>query len=331
MQALDMRTKTVVFTGTFAGATREELRAAAAALGARVVDSVTRKTDLVFVGDDAGAKHARALELGVRIATPVELEALLAGARSATGSSATEISRTTATVGVARARPLAAFIERFDAMVATLRAHPDVKILNVWKGAPVSEERISAAEVKLGAKLPEDVKAFYRQCDGLVLAWDDKKADGHDEAYGKFIEKSAWVDAYAAANFDARLTGSFNVLPFEEMLFHADWSEQFWFDWMKGDMLTFHRDMRIVDYYYFFYLAGLQMTKPAEAKVYIGDDHGACFDDHKPRSFETYMERALANFAMTSEARFEPLSAYRGVTGGKRLDALLAESRARNA
>jgi DNA ligase (NAD+) len=57
--------KTVVFTGTLTRMTRPEARARAEALGARVTESVTGKTDYVVIGADSGSKARRAAELGV--------------------------------------------------------------------------------------------------------------------------------------------------------------------------------------------------------------------------------------------------------------------------
>jgi DNA ligase (NAD+) len=64
--------KVVVFTGTLATLTRPEAKAMAEKLGARVTDSVSKKTDLVVVGADAGSKARKAAELGVRIVTEAE-------------------------------------------------------------------------------------------------------------------------------------------------------------------------------------------------------------------------------------------------------------------
>ncbi len=64
--------KIVVFTGTLETMTRPEAKAMAEQHGARVTDSVSKKTDLVVVGADAGSKARRATELGVRVVTEAE-------------------------------------------------------------------------------------------------------------------------------------------------------------------------------------------------------------------------------------------------------------------
>ena len=68
--------KIVVFTGTLTTMTRPEAKALAESLGARVTDSVSKKTDLVVLGTDAGSKAKKAAELGVRTVTEQEWRTL---------------------------------------------------------------------------------------------------------------------------------------------------------------------------------------------------------------------------------------------------------------
>ena len=58
---------TVVVTGTMPGFTRDGAEEAVRQAGGKVSSSVSAKTDIVFVGEGAGSKEAKAIELGVRI------------------------------------------------------------------------------------------------------------------------------------------------------------------------------------------------------------------------------------------------------------------------
>lgn len=69
--------KTVVFTGSLERMTRDEAKARAEALGARVSGSVSKKTDLVVAGPGAGSKLKEAEKHGVKVISEADWLALI--------------------------------------------------------------------------------------------------------------------------------------------------------------------------------------------------------------------------------------------------------------
>ena len=68
--------KTVVLTGSMSQS-RTEIKEMLESLGAKVSGSVSKKTDMVIYGDDAGSKYDKAVELGVQTLTEDEMRGML--------------------------------------------------------------------------------------------------------------------------------------------------------------------------------------------------------------------------------------------------------------
>ncbi|MFQ5649650.1 MAG: NAD-dependent DNA ligase LigA [bacterium] len=85
--------KTFVFTGALYIYTRDEAEQLVAKLGGRAASSVSRKTDYVVAGDNAGSKARKARELNVPILTEQQFQELLGGSsgrESYSGSNPTQ-------------------------------------------------------------------------------------------------------------------------------------------------------------------------------------------------------------------------------------------------
>lgn len=71
--------KTVVVTGTMEKYSRKEIKEKLETLGAKVAGSVSKKTDYVVYGKEAGSKLTKAEELGVKTITEDEFEGMIGG------------------------------------------------------------------------------------------------------------------------------------------------------------------------------------------------------------------------------------------------------------
>lgn len=79
MQSDALSGMTVCITGTLPGMTREEAGSYIESNGGKVVSSVSKKTSLLLMGEDAGSKERKARELGVKIVSLEELKNMVEG------------------------------------------------------------------------------------------------------------------------------------------------------------------------------------------------------------------------------------------------------------
>jgi DNA ligase (NAD+) len=70
------KNKSVVITGSMSQS-RDEIKSLLDSLGAKVVSSVSKKTDFVIFGEDAGSKYDKAIELGVDVITENQMREMI--------------------------------------------------------------------------------------------------------------------------------------------------------------------------------------------------------------------------------------------------------------
>ena len=69
--------KTFVVTGTLSSMKREELKSKVLGLGAKFSGSISKSTDYLVAGDDAGSKLEKAENLGIKVINELEFIALI--------------------------------------------------------------------------------------------------------------------------------------------------------------------------------------------------------------------------------------------------------------
>ena len=90
MQVQAVSGKTMVFTGTMPTLGRAEAQTMAQDVGAKVSGSVSKKTDYVVAGAEAGSKLTKAEQLGVTVIDEAEFLRLLSGAAEVSGTATKE-------------------------------------------------------------------------------------------------------------------------------------------------------------------------------------------------------------------------------------------------
>ena len=76
-QGTDLSGKTFVVTGTLVNYKRSDIESLIKSLGGKAAGSVSKKTDYVVAGEEAGSKLDKARQLGIKVLTEEEFEKLI--------------------------------------------------------------------------------------------------------------------------------------------------------------------------------------------------------------------------------------------------------------
>ncbi|WP_276082594.1 BRCT domain-containing protein [Nannocystis punicea] len=270
---MDVRGKTIVLTGTFARVSRAVAEAGLKARGAKVTSSVSKKTDLVFAGADAGSKLEKARELGIAIADESALFLAITGVAPAPIGS----------------HP---FHAAFDRLVAELEAHPRVHLAIVHRGPPRDPSSIVPPFVsRLGIAPTDEVIAFYAERDGCALVWLDRDDPQLDAAVHARDDRMPTI-----ARIDELMTDTMHLIamPSIDRVFGPeglDYSRAH--ATIDGEMERYDRSFVGFDFVGDWYTPAFLVDRGV-VRVQVGDDHGV-FDDGRPTvSFDDYVGAVVA-------------------------------------
>ncbi len=296
---MELQGKKVVVTGVFAQLERSQVEAQLAARGARVIGSVSKNTDMLFVGTKPGSKLAAAKKLGIPMFSERDLIALLGG----------------------KAKPgKTDFLRRLERMLETLESHPDIQVVWSYVAPPASPATIASVEAKYGALDPA-ITRFYSQCDGFAFLWFAKSNESFDPKKHKRRTSRPKQSDIGGDYHNA--DGAAFIHPIKDTFVTADWKDRYYFDWMSNDdkqrfakrdypLLDFSKSIRIFDSFSMYNMAAfITAADRTNPPVVLGDDHGACWTDSKRTDFDSYIETVLATYG-SIEARRRLFLTYEG-------------------
>lgn len=183
----------------------------------------------------------------------------------------------------------ATFRSRFDAMVATLRAHPGVEVYEVVVRPPATKADLEAAEEAIGMPLPADVRAFYAAHDGVFLEWGLR---GH--------EYEARTPAFGYPDY-GQPPGCINLVPVVEAM-SPGWESDYHVNEIQSDhqALLFGAPLdpppkvaAVCIDNFSKYNHGDMVLGPEPVMV-VSTDHGADMDSSDYTTFSLYLDLTLA-------------------------------------
>jgi hypothetical protein len=196
------------------------------------------------------------------------------------------------------------FKARFTDMVGDLRKSGGITITHFWMGPPVDEQDVQAVETKLGYALDAEIKAFFRQTNGLQLRW-LKAAPG---------AATVSTENPGLLTDDDPAEGLVNILPMRRLFIDEDYDDRIYMDWMQGqeqvfsgvtyDLFEFMRSIRPFDNFNTYGSMALVLgTQAANPPAVLGDSHNASFTNSRITDFASYLEAVLRDRGEVSARR----------------------------
>lgn len=190
------------------------------------------------------------------------------------------------------------YLERFNKLVAELKAHPKVEVLTYHTFQPVRVQEIEKIEQQIGFKLDETIKQFYSETNGLQLRWILMSNEDFDAAVHVFSEV---ILAWDCAMVDYRPEdGCIMILPIES-IFEAN------FDHIKPSIAEvisiadttytlpdFYKKIKPFDQFSYYCDMAFFVDKDNQQRVLMGDEQHLCYTDSHLTNFESYLEFLLA-------------------------------------
>ncbi len=170
MKSSVLQGKKVVLTGTFVTLKRADAEELLREAGATVSGSISKSTDMLICGADAGSKLAKATSLGVAIMSESDLVALLLQS----GVGAQKLAGTAGKLAEAQAQakaesPIASAVAELRVFVETLKRRADVSIEIAEVGRKATKAEI--ASLRQQKVIPDELIDLYTAMNGVHVEW----------------------------------------------------------------------------------------------------------------------------------------------------------------
>ncbi|MBK9754598.1 MAG: hypothetical protein IPO88_14035 [Nannocystis sp.] len=175
---------------------------------------------------------------------------------------------------------LSGWLQRLNAAIAALQAHPEVDVVANWQAPGATAAQLDAVEAKLGLKLDPAIRNLYQQVNGLALVWGPK---GECPRSVKGRPTMMYIESLWGSR------GAIFLYPIGEVFGVKGRPTFDYAQFMPGDPPHWGFDFPGNFYTPAFVQVG------DELRVRVGDDHGAAWDGPTV-SFERYLENVLASW-----------------------------------
>lgn len=195
------------------------------------------------------------------------------------------------------------YFRRLTAMVEELRKNDQVFVSRWAYGQGASDSQLATAEKTLGTKLGKSIGDFYREANGVCLAWFDRKGETYEYNDRAKQEYSDFPPPIYALEDLAPIDGGLFFPPIEQVLsspmldYYADTPEPLRVYGEDTNRQALARRVYPFDMPGTFqHAAFLIMKRRSNPEVLIVDDH-SCLTDSYLTDFPNYMECVLATWA----------------------------------
>lgn len=304
--------KSVVVTGTFSKK-RSELEAALKGLGAVVVGAVSGKTDMLFVGTDAGSKLAAAKKLGVPVKSERDLMKLLEDNNSKTPATkkvekptskpvpkafkgavkkkvATEKTRPAKSPKTKSGSENSALRQRLLDMIEALKGNKAVAVVYAHIGTPLEIASLQKVASSAGVKLTPEQIAFYSEVGEFYLVW----APIHHPSYDAKVHKPkpGRPNMFTLEQLD---TAAFRIIAMPTLN-----------EVLVKNPMTYDSDDDIARYGFDFpgnfETPALVKEQDGTLNVAVGSDYGADWDS-RTTTFGDYVELVISSWGDVASRR----------------------------